>query len=192
MLISEMAHFNCHKCPLLKLGYLVWRSMVCELPGRRHWGLRDTWGRGCQKSPVSRHTRSSGITSSHHPPEWVHSIGLPSAAAAHVTRAYIQHSPNPPASLGPVLALPSEKHWSPDWCGSVDWELDCKAKSRQFNSQSGYMPGSRPRPQQGALERQPHALAGVAQWIERGPVNQGVASSIPSQGTCLGCRPGPQ
>ena len=34
------------------------------------------------------------------------------------------------------------------------------------------------------------ALAGVAQWIERGPVK--VASSITSQGTCLGCGPGPQ
>ena len=36
------------------------------------------------------------------------------------------------------------------------------------------------------------ALAGVAQWIERQPANQRVASSNPSQGTCLGCRPGPQ
>ena len=35
------------------------------------------------------------------------------------------------------------------------------------------------------------ALAGVAQWIEHRPVNQRVASSIPSQGTCLGCGPGP-
>ena len=35
------------------------------------------------------------------------------------------------------------------------------------------------------------ALAGVAQWIEHPPVNQGVACLIPSQGTCLGCRPGP-
>ena len=35
-------------------------------------------------------------------------------------------------------------------------------------------------------------LAGVAQWIERGPVNQKVTGSIPTQGTCLGCRPGPQ
>ena len=34
------------------------------------------------------------------------------------------------------------------------------------------------------------ALVGVAQWIE--PVNQRVTSSIPSQGTCLGCGPGPQ
>ena len=32
------------------------------------------------------------------------------------------------------------------------------------------------------------ALAGVAQWIE----NLRVAGSIPSQGTCLGCQPGPQ
>ena len=36
------------------------------------------------------------------------------------------------------------------------------------------------------------ALAGVAQWIEHGTANQRVAGSIPSQGTCLGCRPGPQ
>ena len=36
------------------------------------------------------------------------------------------------------------------------------------------------------------ALAGVAQWIEYWPVNQRVAVLIPSQGTCLGCRPGPQ
>ena len=34
------------------------------------------------------------------------------------------------------------------------------------------------------------ALAGVAQWIEHQPVNQRVTSSIHSQGTCLGCRPG--
>ena len=36
------------------------------------------------------------------------------------------------------------------------------------------------------------ALAGVAQWIERGPANQRVTGFIPSQGTCLGCGPGPQ
>ena len=34
------------------------------------------------------------------------------------------------------------------------------------------------------------ALAGVAQWIEHRPVNQGVAGLIPSRRTCLGCRPG--
>ena len=34
-------------------------------------------------------------------------------------------------------------------------------------------------------------LAGVAQWIECWPVNQRVASLIPSQGTCLGCGAGP-
>ena len=37
-----------------------------------------------------------------------------------------------------------------------------------------------------------HALAGVAQWIEHRPANQKVAGSIPSRGTCLGYRPGPQ
>ena len=31
------------------------------------------------------------------------------------------------------------------------------------------------------------AVAGVAQWIEHQPANLNVASSIPSQGTCLGC-----
>ena len=34
--------------------------------------------------------------------------------------------------------------------------------------------------------------AGVAQWIDCGPANQRVTGSIPSQGTCLGCRPGLQ
>ena len=36
------------------------------------------------------------------------------------------------------------------------------------------------------------SLAGVVQWIERGPSNQRVTSLIPSQGTFLVCRPGPQ
>ena len=35
------------------------------------------------------------------------------------------------------------------------------------------------------------ALAGIAQWIDRGPANQRVAGLIPSQGTCLGCGPVP-
>ena len=35
-------------------------------------------------------------------------------------------------------------------------------------------------------------LTGVAQWIECWPANLRVAGSIPSQGTCLGCGPGPQ
>ena len=35
-------------------------------------------------------------------------------------------------------------------------------------------------------------LAGASQWIECWPANQRVASSIPSQGTCLGCGPGHQ
>ena len=33
-------------------------------------------------------------------------------------------------------------------------------------------------------------LAGVAQWIECWPANQRVTNLIPSQGICLGCRPG--
>ena len=35
------------------------------------------------------------------------------------------------------------------------------------------------------------ALAGVAQWIEHRPVNREAAGLIPSQGTLLGCGPGP-
>ena len=36
------------------------------------------------------------------------------------------------------------------------------------------------------------ALGSVAQWIEYRPVNQKVEGLVPSHGTCLGCRPGPQ
>ena len=36
------------------------------------------------------------------------------------------------------------------------------------------------------------ALAGVAQWIEHWHAHQRVVGSIPSQGTYLGCGPGPQ
>ena len=36
------------------------------------------------------------------------------------------------------------------------------------------------------------AQTAVAQWIEHQPANQRVTSSIPSQGTRLGCGPGPQ
>ena len=36
------------------------------------------------------------------------------------------------------------------------------------------------------------ARAGVVQWIECQSVKQWVTGSIPSQGTCLVCRPGPQ
>ena len=36
------------------------------------------------------------------------------------------------------------------------------------------------------------SLAGVAQWVERWTANQSIAGLIPNQGTCLGCRPGPQ
>ena len=37
-----------------------------------------------------------------------------------------------------------------------------------------------------------YALTGVAQWAERRPVNQKVTGLILSQGTSLGCEPGPQ
>ena len=43
-----------------------------------------------------------------------------------------------------------------------------------------------------AIKRPYLALDGVVQWIEYQPANQSVAVWIPSQGTCLGCRLGPQ
>ena len=36
------------------------------------------------------------------------------------------------------------------------------------------------------MEKSITALPGVAQWIERQPVNKKVTSSTPSWGTCLG------
>ena len=42
------------------------------------------------------------------------------------------------------------------------------------------------------MKRPTGTLAHVAQWIECWFANQGVIGLIPSQGTCLGCRPGPQ
>ena len=40
-------------------------------------------------------------------------------------------------------------------------------------------------------KKQKRALAGMDQWTECQPANQRVTGSIPNQGTCLGCRPGP-
>ena len=40
--------------------------------------------------------------------------------------------------------------------------------------------------------RTPVAQAGVTQWIEYQPADQRVTGSIPTQGTSLGCRPGPR
>ena len=40
--------------------------------------------------------------------------------------------------------------------------------------------------------RKMQALAGRAHWIGCQPANQKVAGSIPCQGMCLGCGPGPQ
>ena len=37
-----------------------------------------------------------------------------------------------------------------------------------------------------------HIFAGLAQWVERWPVNQKVTGSTPSQGTCLDYGPSPQ
>ena len=43
-----------------------------------------------------------------------------------------------------------------------------------------------------AFKKANGVLAGVVQWIKCQPENQEVAGSIPSQGMCLGCGPGPK
>ena len=43
-----------------------------------------------------------------------------------------------------------------------------------------------------SVRNKPLALAHVALWIEHRLVNQKATSSIPSQGTCLGCGSGPR
>ena len=42
------------------------------------------------------------------------------------------------------------------------------------------------------LKNKCFTLVGVTHWIECPPANERVTGSIPSQGTCLGCGPGPQ
>ena len=41
------------------------------------------------------------------------------------------------------------------------------------------------------FKRSPTSLTGVAQWTDLQPINQKVTGSIPSEGTGLGCGPGP-
>ena len=41
------------------------------------------------------------------------------------------------------------------------------------------------------IKKLKRVLAGVAQWIEHGPANPKVVSSVPSQGSCQGCGPRP-
>ena len=43
-----------------------------------------------------------------------------------------------------------------------------------------------------ALLKGEFVLTGVAQWVRHHPANARIAGSIPSQGTHLDCRPGPQ
>ena len=42
------------------------------------------------------------------------------------------------------------------------------------------------------VKNEPIDPTGVAQWIEHQPTNWKITGSIPSQGTCLSCGPGPQ
>ena len=57
---------------------------------------------------------------------------------------------------------------------------DKKRMSKQFVTYKGTL-----------IRDYEQALAAVAQWIECWPVNQRVTGSVPRQGTCLDCRPGP-
>ena len=94
--------------------------------------------------------------------------------------------------LGDVAALPDTSKQT--WGGRQNEETvkhgpneRTEQNSRKGTKQNADKPSTRHRVQNTGC-----ALASVAQWIQHRPVNQRVAGSIPSQGTCLGCRPGPQ
>ena len=71
------------------------------------------------------------------------------------------------------------------WLVVVDWiEVDCVIRYLRCRNLHTIRWGAM-KEKVGYL-----ALAGVAQWTEHWPVNQRAISLIPSQDTCLGCRPG--
>ena len=47
---------------------------------------------------------------------------------------------------------------SPGWCDTVDWALACEPKGRQFDSQSGHMPGLHARSPSKGCARGNHTL----------------------------------
>ena len=49
-----------------------------------------------------------------------------------------------------------KKTTGPGWCGSVDWVPAWEPKGRQFDSQTGHMPGLWARSPAGMCKRQPH------------------------------------
>ena len=73
-----------------------------------------------------------------------------SSIAWHVSRspsAYISATNNTASSTCLFLVVDLKEHvgFHPGWCGSVDSVLACKARGCWFDSQSGHMPGLRPK-----------------------------------------------
>ena len=96
--------------------------------------------------------------------------------------------PQPQAAF-PAQALPPHGLW----CWEAGQWLGTSREGALGGSRALYLSG----PVFTALMRQwcqekEYYSIGVAQWVEHGPSKQRVVSLIPSQGTCLGCRPGPQ
>ena len=108
-----------------------------------------------------------------------------------------------------ALSERSKTSQRPSQCGSVGWASSRKWKSHSHRGRDlGCGFGLQTECMQEATDRSHRcfspsfplslkintflALAGVAQWIEHWPVNQRVTGSIPSLGTHLGFRPGPQ
>ena len=58
------------------------------------------------------------------------------------------------SQVGFTLLRPEIPH-CPGWCGSVDWVWPCKPKGRQFDSQSGHMPGFQARSAVGGMWEAP-------------------------------------
>ena len=77
------------------------------------------------------------------------------------------------------------------WAGLLGQELKTKGKLWKLRGSSRGLNGNRKKYNKKGFLKKERALVGVAQWIEHQPANQKVAGLSPSQGTCLGCRPGP-
>ena len=101
--------------------------------------------------------------------------------------------PHPGPVLGEAEGRPSEM-FDPQKKGSLRWAHQVRARHPLVRDAVGH-PGSTC-----AVEpddfffvfKKKFTLASVAQWIECQPANQRLTSLIPSQGTFLGCGPGPQ
>ena len=99
-------------------------------------------------------------------------------------------SPPLPTTMAGNCYCESHGHihsWNSGTRGKAHWHATCNLKTVQIRAKS-LLSFAFTR----SCKYKIFTPAGVAQWIERQPANQRLAGSIPSQGMCLGCGPGPQ